>query len=236
MDGITNPATWKCNWSPLVHPFPHHGPGLGRLETHPSDLLPPWNKSDVHFASAQKVVLWTRRDWLWMQLNSLLSLSATFCATLFCRVMSFFLILWRSLMSGSFSSSVAALPKLKTLAAVGGSCLLFGSWCALVCWSCNLQCQTSLSQNWQWWWSLWFALAVMILAVSSTNWYHTLCWLVADHLILCCWNTLPGAEEFYAWSFWALWGVSGPGSSCVSLELTSVHCVVLSYTMHFILV
>lgn len=46
------------------------------------------------------------------------------------------------------------LPNSKSLAVVGGSCLTFGSWCNWVCWLCPLWHQTSLPQNWQWWWSL----------------------------------------------------------------------------------
>lgn len=30
------------------------------------------------------------------------------------------------------------------------------------------------------------------------------------------------------WRLWTLWVSSGPGSSCVSLEVVSVHCVVTS--------
>ena len=75
----------------------------------------------------------------------------------------------------------------------------------------------------------------MILDTSWSNWAHTLCWFAAGHLIRCCWTTLLSVEELGAWRFWALWGVSGPGSSCVSPEVPSVRCAVLTCTEHFIL-
>lgn len=37
------------------------------------------------------------------------------------------------------------------------------------------------------------------------------------------------------WRLWTLWVSSGPGSSCVSLEVVAVHCVVASTVKHLIL-
>lgn len=59
--------------------------------------------------------------------------------------------------------------------------------------------------------------------------------LAGGHFTRAFWTTLPGGGASGAWRCWALWGDSGPCSSCVSPGTDPVRCTVGSCTKHFVL-
>ena len=74
-----------------------------------------------------------------------------------------------------------------------------------------------------------------IVSTSSSNWSHCFSLLAGGHLTRRCSVTLPGSRATGTWRFRALWGDSGPGSSCVSSGVISVRCISCSFNKHFIL-
>ena len=80
-----------------------------------------------------------------------------------------------------------------------------------------------------------FAVASRIWSTSSSNCFQRVVMLAAGHLIHLLSDLMLEGLVCNTWRFWALWGDSGPGTSCVSPGVTPVRSVAAAPNRHFIL-
>ncbi len=77
-------------------------------------------------------------------------------------------------------------------------------------------------------------VASRIWSTSMSNWFHSEVMFAAGHLIRLLSDLMLEGVICNTWRFRALWGDSGPGSSCVSPGWEPVRCVGPVPTRHFI--